>query len=325
MSQMSFSSLAFQSKKKVTRREHFLGEMDQVTPWPALEELIEPHYPKAGRGRRPMSLSTMLRIYFLQQWFQLSDPAMEDALYDSQSLQRFAGLELGEDAIPDESTILHFRHLLEQQDLTRKMFELVRRQLQDKGVLVREGTIMDATIIHAPVSTKNRDKARDGEMSSTRKGSQWHFGMKAHVGADSRSGLVHTLVTTTASVHDSQVADDLLHGEEREIYGDRAYSDETRRQDFRDKGVRWRVAIKARRGCELGRQAQSWNQSRNRVRARVEHAFGVVKSLWGYRKVRYRGLFKNTCHLLTLFTLSNLYRARRSLLRIQHWESCRTR
>ncbi len=320
MPQLSFGSLAFSEKKKVTRREQFLQEMDAVTPWALLESLIEPFYPKAGAGRRPMPLNAMLRMYFMQQWFALSDPGMEDALYDSSAMQRFAGLELGQNAIPDETTILHFRHLLEKHHLTQQLFDAVRDLLQDKGILVKSGTITDATIIHAPSSTKNRDRARDPEMSSTKKGNTWHFGMKAHVGACHKSGLVHTLETSTASVHDSQKADELLHGQEKERYGDKAYADEGKRQEHSQRGVKWRVHIKASRGRELSQQEQKWNQSRNRVRSRVEHSFGVVKHLWGYRKVRYRGLYKNRCQLFSLFLLCNLYRARKSLIRIQKYE-----
>ena len=317
MPQLSFGSLAYVEKKKVTRREQFLEEMNAVTPWALLEALIEPHYPKAGKGRRPMPLQVMLRLYFMQQWFALSDPALEDALYDSHAMQRFVGLELGQDAIPDETTILHFRHLLEKHNLTQQLFDAVRKLLQDKGIMVKSGTITDATIIPAPASTKNRDKARDAEMSSTKKGNTWHFGMKAHVGADSKSGLVHTLETSTASLHDSQKAEALLHGEEKELYGDKAYADETRRKTYRSKGVKWRVCLKAKRGRKLSEREERWNKSRNRVRARVEHGFGVVKQLWGYRKVRYRGLYKNTCQLFSLFLLSNLYRARRQLMNIR--------
>jgi IS5 family transposase len=294
--------------------------MDAVTPWAMLEGLVEPHYPRGEQGRPPMPLRTMLRIYFMQQWFQLSDPAMEDALYDSQSMQRFAGLELGRDAIPDETTILNFRHLLERHELTGAMFGAVRDYLEEKGILVRQGTIMDATIIHAPSSTKNRDKGRDADMSSTRKGNQWYFGMKAHIGVDNKSGLVHSVVCTTASVHDSKMADDLLHGDEREIYGDKAYCDEKRRQAFRAKGVRWRVSLKAKRGAELSERDKKWNKSRNRVRAKVEHSFGIVKNVWGYRKVRYDGLSKNADQMFTLFTLSNIYLARKSLQRILSWQ-----
>ena len=322
MSQLTFSSLSYQSKKKITRRELFLQEMDTIVPWSRFESLIESHYPKAGNGRPPMALSSMLRIYFMQQWFQLSDPGMEDALYDSQSMQRFAGLEVGRDAIPDETTILHFRHLLEKHRLTEKLFSSVREDLESKGILLHQGTITDATIIHAPGSIKNREKSRDKEMSTTMKGKTWHFGMKAHVGVDSKSGLAHTLICTTASVHDSQVADELLHGNEREIYGDKAYSNKERKRNFISKGIRWRVSIKAARGKGLTAQEQAWNRSRSRIRSRVEHGFGVIKHLWGYRKVRYKGLFKNQSQLFALFTLSNLYRARQSLARIQQREKC---
>lgn len=322
MPQLTFSSLSYASKKKVTRRESFLLEMDTIVPWLDFESLIEPHYAKAGNGRQPMPLCSMLRIYFMQQWFQLSDPGMEDALYDSQSMQRFAGLELGRDAIPDESTILHFRHLLEKHHLTEKMFSSVRDDLQSKGILLHQGTITDATIIHASGSIKNREKSRDKEMSTTMKGKTWHFGMKAHVGVDSKSGLAHTLVCTTASVHDSQMADQLLHGEEKEIYGDKAYSDQKRKHHFKSKGVAWRVSIKAPRGKKLTLQQQKWNKSRSQIRARVEHGFAVIKHLWGYRKVRYKGLAKNQSQLFALFTLTNLYRARKSLLLVQQRQNC---
>ncbi|MEO6908331.1 MAG: IS5 family transposase [Abditibacteriaceae bacterium] len=322
MSQLTFCSLSYASKKKVTRRESFLQEMETIVPWLDFESLIEPHYPKAGNGRQPMGLSSMLRIYFMQQWFQLSDPGMEDALYDSQSMQRFAGLEVGRDAIPDESTILHFRHLLEKYHLTEQMFSSVRDDLQSKGILLHQGTITDATIIHASGSIKNREKARDKEMSTTMKGKTWHFGMKAHVGVDSKSGLAHTLVCTTASVHDSQVADQLLHGEEKEIYGDKAYSDQKRKHHFKSKGIAWRVSIKSPRGKSLTSQEKAWNKSRSQVRARVEHGFCTIKHLWGYRKVRYKGLAKNQSQLFALFTLTNLYRARKSILLVQQRESC---
>jgi IS5 family transposase len=325
MSQLTFSSLSYQSQKKVTRRELFLQEMEGIVPWSTFESLIAPHYPKAGNGRHPMPLCAMLRIYFMQQWFQLSDPGMEDALYDSQSMQRFAGLEVGRDAIPDETTILHFRHLLEKHNLTEEMFSVVRDDLQSKGILLHQGTITDATIIHASGSIKNREKSRDKEMSTTMKGKTWHFGMKAHVGVDSKSGLAHTLICTTASVHDSQMADQLLHGKEREIYGDKAYSDQKRKQHFTSQGVAWRVSLKAPRGKKLTAQEQAWNKSRSQTRARVEHGFAVIKHLWGYRNVRYKGLAKNQSQLFALFTLANLYRARKSIARIQQrekWASC---
>jgi hypothetical protein len=214
MRTVTFSSLAYENKKKKTRRERFLDEMDEVIPWDELTRVINTHYPKAGNGRQPMPLERMLRIYFMQQWYGLSDPAMEDALYDIESLRRFAGIDLEIDAVPDETTILHFRHLLEKHNLTRELFEQTNRHLADRGLLVREGTIVDATIIDAPSSTKNREKVRDPEMKQTKKGNQWYFGMKAHVGTDTGRGLVHSIVVTNAAIHDSRVMDELLHGEE---------------------------------------------------------------------------------------------------------------
>ena len=229
MMTVSFASLAYENKKKRTHREKFLQEMDQVIPWEELEQIIKPYYPKAGNGRQPMPLGRMLRIYFMQQWYGLSDPAMEDALYDIESMRRFAGIDLEVDVIPDETTILHFRHLLEKHQLTKKIFEKTQQYLAEKGLLLREGTIVDATIISAPSSTKNQDKTRDKEMKQTKKGNQWYFGMKAHVGTDTRKGLAHSVVVTDAAVHDSQVMDELLHGEEQAIYGDRAYTSEKKR------------------------------------------------------------------------------------------------
>lgn len=316
--QMSFSSLAHQSKKKTTRRESFLQEMEKSVPWSLLEGIIEPVYPKAGQGRRPMPLRTMVRIYCMQQWFQLSDPGMEDSLYDSDSMRRFAGIELGDDAIPDETTILHFRHLLEKHNLTEQIFTQVQGYLEDRGLMLRRGTIMDATIIAAPSSTKNQDKARDPEMSSTKKGNQWHFGMKAHIGVDSRTGLAHTVICTTASEHDSRQSAELLHGDEKEIYADKAYSDAAKAEEARSKGIAWRVHIKAARGQVLSRQQENWNRSRSRVRGKVEHIFGVVKNLWGYRKVRYRGIDKNGSQIFSLFALANIYLSRNQLIRIQN-------
>jgi len=326
MSQISFSSLAFQEKKKVTRREKFLTEMNDVVPWKELEKVIAVHYPKLTQapGRRPMPLATMLRIYFLQQWFNLSDPAMEEALYDSMAIQRFAGIELGRDSVPDETTILNFRHLLEKHGLAKKIFETVNKHLESKGLIVREGTIMDATIIHTPSSTKNADEERDGEMSSTKKGNQWYFGMKAHVGAHSKSGLVHTVICSAAKVHDSQMTERLLFGDEKSIFGDKAYADSEKKQAFASRGIAWRVNIKASRGQVLSEREQNWNRSRNRVRARVEHAFGVLKNLWGHRKVRYRGIAKNESHMHTLFALSNIYRVRGQLIQLKTKERQQT-
>lgn len=304
--QRTFAGEAWTAKKKVTRRERFLAEMNVVIPWPALIAVIAPHYPVRGRGRPPMPIAVMLRIYFLQHWFDLSDPAAEDALYDSEAMRRFVGLELSEDAIPDETTILHFRHLLERHQLTARLFDGVRNLLETQGLLLKSGTIVDATILHAPSSTKNATRTRDPEMRQTRKGKDWYFGMKVHVGTD-RRGLVHSLTTTDAAQADVTQLPHLLHGEESVLYGDRAYWAEGDRQACEAAGIRYRVN---RRGTKQHPVSERWrriNQARSRVRARGEHAFHVVKRLWGFTKVRYRGLAKNTARAFAAFALANLY------------------
>ena len=313
MTQLSFSTLAYHHKKKITRFDIFLGEMDRVVPWTEMVALIEPHYPKAGSGRRPMPLLAMLRIHCLQQWYNLSDPAMEEWLYAVTPMRCFAGLELGEDAIPDETTILNFRRLLERHSLQEQIFALIRGQLEAKGLLLKEATIVDATIIAAPSSTKNEKRERDPEMKSTKKGNQWHFGMKVHSGTD-KGGMVHSLAVTDASVHDSQKLDDLLHGEEKAVYGDKAYASAARAAAAKARGVRWRVSKKAARGRVLSEREEAFNKRHNKVRAMVEHPFLVVKRLWGHAKVRYRGLQKNAAQMFLLFSLTNLYRARKELL-----------
>ena len=314
MKQTTFASAAWDKKGKVTRRERFLVEMDQVVPWAPMVALIEPHYPKAGNGTQPMPLERMLRIHFMQQWFNLSDPAMEDALYDSESMRRFAGIELVDDAIPDESTILRFRHLLERYGLSEQIFALVRGLLEQKRLLLKSGTIVDATIIDAPPSTKNEAQARDPEMKQGKKNArEWRFGMKAHVGTD-RRGLVHTLVTTHAGAADISQLPQLLHGEERELYGDQAYWSEMHRVAAQQQGVRYRVNRRPAPGRRLNENQRRLNRLRSATRARGEHAFRVVKQLWGYSKVRYRGLAKNTARLFTMFALANLYLVRRRLL-----------
>jgi IS5 family transposase len=313
MQQITFASAAWQNKGKVTRREQFLAEMNAVIPWDRLLKLIEPHYPKAGNGTQPLPLPRMLRIYFMQNWFNLSDPAAEDSLYDSESMRRFAGIELSEDAIPDESTILRFRHLLEKHQLTEKIFAEVRSLLEDKRLLLKSGTIVDATIIAAPPSTKNAAQARDPEMRQTRKGKQWHFGMKAHVGTDKR-GIVHSLTTTPASTADITQLPQLLHGQETEVFGDQAYWSEFHRQCAAAAGIRYRINRRGTHANPLTQKQRSINRSRSTARARGEHAFRVVKQLWGFTKVRYRGLAKNTARLFTAFALANLYLLRRRLL-----------
>ena len=303
-------------KKKVTRREQFLSEMDQVVPWERLLALIAPHYPKSGPkgGRPPMPLETMLRVYFLQNWYALSDPMAEETLYDSEAMRRFAGIELGDDRIPDEATILNFRHLLERHGLTQAIFAEVNAHLADRGITLRSGTLVDATIIDAPSSTKNKAGARDPEMSSTKKGNAWYFGMKAHVGVDSRNGLVHSLETTTARVHDSQVWDKLLHGDETSVWADKGYVNAERAAEFAGPGKFWGVMRKAPRGGELHPLDDRINRLIAKVRAKVEHPFRVIKRQFGHAKTRYRGLAKNGAQLFTLFALANLFLVRRKLV-----------
>jgi len=314
--QPAFPGLRHAMKKKQTRREKFLAEMEAVVPWTRLLALIEPHYPKAGSkgGRPPMPLETMLHVYFLQQWYALSDPMAEEMLYDSDAMCRFAGIELGDDRIPDETTILNFRHLLEKHALTEKLFAEVNGHLADQGITLRSGTLVDATIIDAPSSTKNRAKARDPDMSSTKKGNDWFFGMKAHVGVDADSGIVHSLETTTAKVHDSQVWDELLHGAETSVWADKGYVSVARETAFSGPGKFWGVMRKAPKGGALHPINEDINRTIAMVRARVEHPFRMLKRQFGYLKTRYRGLAKNRAQLFTLFALGNLFLVRRRLL-----------
>jgi IS5 family transposase len=308
--QRTLMSVVYDSKRKVTRRERFLHEMEAVIPWTRLEALIAPHYPTAGRGRRPLPLSTMLRVYFLQQWFDLSDPQAEDMLYDSESMRRFARVELGEDTVPDESTILRFRHLLERHQLTAQIFDAVKALLEEQRLLLKAGTIVDATIIGAPSSTKNATQTRDPEMKQTRKGNQWYFGMKLHIGTD-RRGLVHSLTTTDAAAADITQLPHLLHGEETTLHGDKAYYKADDKLHWELSGGRYLVN-------KSGRRTRHWdaiNATRSRTRARVEHAFHVIKRLWGFAKVRYRGLAKNTVRAYAACALANLYLMRHRVVR----------
>ena len=311
--QRTFASIAWNGKGKVTRRERFLAEMDAVIPWRRLVRLIEPHHPKAGQGRQPLGLEKMLRIYFLQQWFNLSDPQAEDAIYDSESMRRFARVELGEEVVPDESTILRFRHLLEQHGLTQAIFDSITGLLEEQRLLLRSGTIVDATIIAAPSSTKNASGSRDPEMKQTRKGKNWHFGMKLHIGADKR-GIVHTVRATHAGVADITQLPELLHGQERELFGDQAYWKEDDRKFLEEWGVRYRINRRPTSQRPLREHWRMINRASSRTRARGEHAFRVVKQLWGFAKVRYRGLAKNLARAQTMFALANLYQVRRQLL-----------
>jgi transposase, IS5 family len=313
--QRSFAEYdGFRKQRKTTRREAFLAEMDRVVPWHRLEALIEPHYPVAGNGRKPYPLGTMLRIHFLQHWYGYSDPGMEEALHDIPVLRRFAGLDAGVSRMPDETTILNFRHLLEAHQLGESLFQEVVWLLTERGLILREGTIVDATLIAAPPSTKNEARKRDPEMTSSKKGNQWHFGMKAHIGVDTAHGLVHTLEVTTGKVSDYSMADTLLHGEEATAHGDRGYADKTREPDRpRDEdeaGPRWFVPFKRKKGCDTTPEEKRLNRLMAGLRSAVEHPFRVLKRQFGYTKVRYRGLFKNEQHLFSQFALVNLYLVR---------------
>lgn len=316
MRQLTLATVNFDKHRKQTRRAAFLAEMERIVPWQELCALIEPFYPKPGNGRPPIGLERMLRLHFLQHWFDLSDPAAEEALYDSLSMREFVGIDLGREPVPDETTILNFRHLLERHNLGKALFERVNKYLASRGLKVAGGTIVDATIIAAPSSTKNRDKARDPEMHQTRKGQQWYFGMKLHIGVDSRTKLIHSLLTTAANVHDGKVLGALLHGKERRVYGDQAYRGQqaTIRQyapnarDFTNQRYRYRGVVDE---VERGR-----NRTKSSVRAKVEHPFRVIKRVFGFVKVCYRGLAKNTERLWVTCGLANLFMVRRRLLRV---------
>jgi len=312
MSQLSFISLAH--AKKQLRREIFLKQMSQVIPWSRLIDLLMPFYDEKRMGRPKMALELMLKILCLQQWYNLSDPAMEEEIYDRMTFQTFLGIDLLRDAVPDETTILHFRHFLEEHGLQGCIFEEINEYLIEQGFLMKQGTIVDATLIAAPPSTKNKAGKRDPEMSSTKKNNQWYFGMKAHIGVDDQSGLVHTVTATTAKAHDSSQFDELLHGEEEAIYGDKAYINETKKQEFEKGGGFWGVLEKTAKGQPPKEYQALWNRYLSSTRARVEHPFQVLKCQWGYRKVRYRGLEKNLEQLYLLFSLHNLFKVRKKLI-----------
>jgi transposase, IS5 family len=314
MSQISFADAEQAGKRKKTRREVFLGEMEQVVPWKAMLKVIEPHYPVAGRGRRPYPIESMLRVHLMQNWFALSDPAMEEALYEIASLRTFAKLDLN--ALPDETTILNFRHMLEQSDLAEDIFRQVNAHLARKGLLLKKGSIVDATIIAAPSSTKNSTGERDPEMHQTKKGNQWHFGMKAHIAVDADSGLVHTVTTTAANEADVEQVADLLHGKERDVWADSGYRGAQTRVR---KPVNWHIAARPSDLAKLpeGRRQDKVRRQEHRkasVRAKVEHPFRVIKRQFGLTKVRFKGLAKNTAHVITLFALSNLWMVRKQLI-----------
>jgi len=316
MKQQTFSMTGYFDKGKKTRREIFLGEMEATMPWSRLCALIEPHYPKGSPagGRPPLPLERMFRIYCLQQWYNLSDPGAEEALYDSITMRGFAGVSTDEDVIPDETSILNFRRLLEKHKLTERLLTEINTHLAERGLLVGKGTIVDATIINAPSSTKNEKKKRDPQMHQTRKGKQWYFGMKIHTGTDADSGLVHTVKGTAANVADVNVLGELLHGGEESLHGDSAYHSKELKAHAEASGLEFNVNQRGTKSRPLTKAQRLRNRRLSRVRAVVEHPFLVVKRLWGHAKVRYRGIAKNLAQMNTLFALANLYRVRYRLL-----------
>ena len=317
--QPSFAHAEFATKNKTTRREKFLARMEAVIPWPQLLAVIEPFYPKGQRGRPPIGLERMLRVYFLQQWYGLADEALEDALYDSQALQSFARIDLSAEGVPDATTLLNFRHLLETHDLCKALFTAINADLTARGLLLRAGTLVDATLIAAPSSTKNQDKQRDPEMHQTKKGNQWYFGMKAHIGADRDSKLVHTVVVTAANVADITQTAALLHGQETQVHADAGYIGVEKRAEIvaLKRELDWQIArkrgiIKAMAEGAAKESLKAVEKIKASVRAYVEHPFHLVKNIFRYRKVRYRGLAKNGHQLYVLFGLANVVIGARS-------------
>ena len=314
--QMTFASVNFDRYAKTTRRATFLGEMDRILPWEQLVAVVRPHYPTGEGGRPPIDLERMLRIHFLQQWFNLSDPGVEEAIYESVSMRKFVGIDLGKEGAPDETTVCKFRHLLEKHKLGEKIFASVNAHLKKSGIKIATGTIVDATIINAPSSTKNAEKKRDPEMHQTKKGNQWYFGMKAHIGVDSAQRIIHTITATSANVHDSKVLSDLLHGRERRVYGDSAYRGQREKMRAKAKHARDFTNRRAYRGRPLSDADRETNSRKSAVRSYVEHAFGIIKGRFGFRKVRYRGIAKNLNRLNVLAALANLVICKKKLLRL---------
>jgi len=304
---------SFEKYGRKSKRERFLDQMEQVVPWAELQALIEPHYAKGENGRPPVGLSIMLRVYFLQQWFNLSDPGAEEALYESPALRRFAGVDLGRAPAPDETTILQFRHLLEKHELGGAILQAVNEYLESRGIRISRGTIVDATIIHAPSSTKNRSGERDPEMHQTRKGQQWYFGLKAHIGVDSKEGHVHSLCTSAASVADKHMLPDLLHGEESKVWGDGAYQGQGEAIRQAAPHAQDRTSRRVQYKNFVDELEKAKNRTKARVRAKVEHPFRILKRIFGFEKVRYRGIKKNHHRLCTCFALVNLYMHRKRL------------
>ncbi len=312
MDQATFSELEYDNKKRKTRREKFLERMDSLIPWQKLEKKIRRHYPKRGRGRPPYPLSVMLRVHCVQLFYNLSDPTMEDMLYEIESVRRFVGLRLS-GPLPDETTILKFRHLLEKHNLGTKLFEAINQHLADNDLMLKEGTIVDASIIASPTSTKNRDGARDPEMHQTKKGNEWHFGMKMHIGVDETYGIVHSLTTTSANVHDVTETVRLLHGDEESVWADAGYQGAHKRAEHKNREVDWQIAMRPGKRRQLGTDSEEevFEKAKASVRAKVEHPFRYVKRMFGYDKVRYRGLAKNHQRISVLLGFTNLLIAER--------------
>lgn len=308
------SFLALVQEQKQLRKEKFLEEMEQVIPWEEFCKVIEPYYEEKKTGRKKMEMTMMLKIYFLQQWYNLSDPAVEEEVYDRGSFQKFLGIDLLSQKVPDETTILNFRHLLEKHQLPQQFLAVVNKILEGRGLLMKGGSIVDATIIAAPSSSKNKKQKRDPEMSSTKKGNQWYFGMKAHIGVDAQSGLVHHLETTAAKTNDRVPFQQLLHGEEKILFGDKSYGKQEDKRHARATGILWAISDRGTPRHRLSFSQRKRNKKFSRVRAKIEHSFQVIKCQWQFTKVRYRGLFKNTMQLFTLFSLVNLFRVRKMLL-----------
>ncbi|MEN3788682.1 IS5 family transposase [Aeromonas veronii] len=321
--QLTFADSEFNGKRRKTRKELFLARMEALLPWAMMLEVIEPVYPKAGNGRRPYPLDTMLRIHCMQQWYNLSDGAMEDVLYEIASMRLFAKLSLDQ-AIPDRTTIMNFRHLLEQHQLARQLFDAVNQWLSDAGIMMKQGTLVDATLIEAPCSTKNKRGERDGEMHQTNKGNQWYFGMKAHIGVDAKSGLTHSLEITAANEHDLNQVGNLLHGAEAFVFADAGYQGAENREELADVKAQWAIAMRPGRLNELKKHPRknkaviAFERLKSSIRAKVEHPFRLIKRLFGFVKARFKGLRKNDNQLAMLFTLANLFRVDQM---IRAWDS----
>lgn len=323
MKQITFSQIEFESKKRLTKREKFLGEMESVVPWKELVSVIEPYYPRGYRGRPPIGIERMLRLYFIQQWYGLSDEGVEETITDSQAMRAFVGIDLLRESVPDATTLLHFRHLLETHALTQALFERINEELATKGLLMKEGTIADATLLAAPSSTKNKSKERDPQMHSTKKGQQYYFGMKAHIGVDAQSGLVHSLAGTAANETDITQTEHLLHGQEKVIHLDAGYTGAEKREELKDRKVTWLIAARRGKIRRLPEQSQyrqlfeKLEKAKASIRSKVEHVFHILKNLFHFRKVRYKGLVKNTAQLYMLFGLVNLVKAKQGLMALR--------